>query len=141
MGTLTRKRLLKPAPLVPACQCEVTRRGPNWLFVHIESIGMGCGLGERLWGVAEQQFVYRLVLEFDPETEPDARLPAELRALCDRLADRGGALRLCGLAPEVAQSVLAEAGCPRLHNHASPHDAVWCGPCAEATPSEPRRPR
>lgn len=135
----SKRNAAEAAPLVPACRCEVTRRGPNWLFVHIDSIGMGCGLGDRLWELAEQQFVYRLVVEFDVDTEPDARLPSELRTLCDRLEGKGGALRLCGLAPEVAHAVLAEVGCPRLHNHASSHDAVWSGPCSEGVP--PARPR
>lgn len=141
MSVATEKRLKKAAPLVPACRCEVTRRGPNWLFVHIRSIGLGCGLGDRLWVLAEQQFVYRIVLEFDADTPPDARLPAELRSLCDRLGEKGGALRLCGLSPEVAETLLSEAGCPRLHNHASPHDAVWSGPCSEDSRTAPPRPR
>lgn len=121
----------RAAALVPACHCEITTRGPNWLIVHIDTIGEGCGLGDRLWRLADQQFTYRIVLEFDEDAPPDPRLAAELRLLCERLQDKGGALRLCGLDPAVAHAVLDEAGCPRLHNHPSAHDAVWCGPCAE----------
>lgn len=115
------------ANLVPACRCELTQRGPNWLFVHIDTVGLGCGLGERLWGLAHQQFTYRLVLDFDAQRPSDPRLGLELGELSRRLAEQGGALRLCGLSAEVAAEVLAEAGCPKLHNHATDYDAVWGG--------------
>lgn len=125
--------------LVPACHCELTQRGPNWLFVHIDTVGQGCGLGERLWALAHQQFTYRLVLEFNAQRPSDPRLGLELGELCRRLADRGGTLRLCGLSAEVAAEILAEAGCPQLHNHETDHDAVWGGtPCDGERSGVPR---
>ena len=120
------------ATLAPTCRCEVVERGPNWLFVRVELSGEPCGVGDRLWEIARSQFVYRLVVEFNADAHADAvygsKLGHELGALCDRLIERGGALRLCGLSPEAAHVVVSESGCPRLHNHATTHDAVWCGP-------------
>lgn len=118
--------------LVPACRCEVVERGPNWLFVRVELSGEPCGVGERLWEIARSHFVYRLVVEFDADARADAaygsKLGHELGHLCEQLTERGGALRLCGLSPEAAHAVVSESGSPRLHNHATTHDAVWCGP-------------
>jgi hypothetical protein len=126
------KEVHDAATLVPACRCEVVERGPNWLFVRVELSGDPCGVGERLWEIARSQFIYRLVVEFDASAHADAThgstLGHELGTLCDRLTERGGALRLCGLSPEAAHAVVSESGCPRLHNHMSAHDAVWCGP-------------
>jgi hypothetical protein len=128
------------ATLVPACRCEVVERGPNWLFVRVELNGEPCGVGERLWEIACSQFVYRLVIEFDSSAHADAacgsKLGQELGHLSDRLAERGGALRLCGLSPEAAHAVISESGCPRLHNHATTHDAVWCGPRCDGTKTD-----
>ncbi|QDT70197.1 hypothetical protein MalM25_31430 [Planctomycetes bacterium MalM25] len=119
------------AELTPSCRCEVTQRGPNWLFVHVDTIGMGCGLAERLWRVAQTQLTNRIVLDFDKSEPTDPRLGVELGWLCHRLSEAGGALRLCGLPPEIAEEVLAHADCPRLHNHLTARDAVLGGPCCD----------
>lgn len=118
--------------LVPACRCVVVDRGPNWLFIRVDLGGEPCGVGDRLWEIAHSQFVYRLVVQFDAGAHADpvmgTKLGRELGKLCDRLTERGGALRLCGLSPEAAHAVVGESGCPRLHNHATTRDAVWSGP-------------
>ncbi len=138
-----RKSPPRPAGLAPTCRCEVTGRGPNWLFIHIDTVGMGCGLGERLWRIADQQFTYRIVLDFDPDEPADPHLGVELGILCKRLEEHGGALRLCGLAEEVAKHVLSEADCPSLRNHPSAHDAVWGESCFDTVvmTNAPRQPR
>ncbi|MEQ8848063.1 hypothetical protein [Botrimarina sp.] len=134
------------APLELSGRCQVTARGPNWLFVTVESPSRALGLAERLRQIAASQFTYRMVVEFaDGEGEADpARLASELRLLNAWLDERGGVLRLCGLRPEVAAAVLGQAGCSRLRSHASSYSAVWGGKDAEETVVEthpPRRPR
>ncbi|TWT96981.1 hypothetical protein Pla108_27580 [Botrimarina colliarenosi] len=136
----TTEQLRGSATLTPACQCTVINRGPNWLFIRVELTGEPCGVGERLWRIAESQFIYRLVIEFDAKAEADAafgvKLGQELGTLCNRLTQHGGALRLCGLTPHAAHAIVGESGCPRLHNHATTHDAVWCGPSCDGDQPE-----
>lgn len=125
-----------------ACQARLVNRGPNWLFVRVGPDGPYCGLADRLWAMAEGQFVYRMVVEFDRETPGDLLLAMELSMLCDRLTLHGGALRLCGLSADAARVVVGDSGCPRLHNHATARDAVLCGPCDDGAdrprPTAPR---
>ena len=147
MSTLTRNRFDRRA-LAPASECHVASRGPNWLILSVESPLPAFGLADRLWELANSQFVYRVVVRFENagELSPSHELPqlaAELRSLCHRLQQHDGVLRLCGLEPELAASVLDDAGCPRLHNHATAYDAVWCGEIDETSPADaaPPRPR
>ena len=120
--------------LAPACRCEVAQRGPNWLFVRVSGGAVDTTLGERLWRLAEQQFVTRVVVEWDHDEAPPPTLGPQLATLCERLRKRGGVLRLCGLSPDAAKRVLDEAGCSSLHNHASAYDAVVGGRLAEYAP-------
>lgn len=139
MTMKTLRKSSRPVGLAPSCRCEITGRGPGWLFVHIDAVGMGTGLSERLWRLAEQQFTYRMVLDFNPEEPTDPRLGIELGYLCTRLEEHGGALRLCGLPGEIAEQMLQQADCPSLHNHTNDRDAVWGESfCDSVVVSKPR---
>lgn len=134
------KKTPRSDTLVASCRCEVVERGPNWLFVKVTLADDPCGVAERLWEIARRQFVYRLVVEFDADARAEAPFAAELGMqlawLCDRLTERGGALRLCGLSPDAARAVVGESGHPRLRNHSSPREAVWCGRCPDHDDSD-----
>ncbi|MEO1498225.1 MAG: hypothetical protein AAFV43_13865 [Planctomycetota bacterium] len=137
--------------------CEVTARGPNWLFVRVSrnpnavepaSAGpnvaepdlaepdvagpdvTGQDVVEQLWQISQRHFTNRLVVEIGADVPADQckaevdRLGRELRQLQDRLSASGGLLRLCGMRPDDAHTVLEAAHSAGLHNHATPHDAV-----------------
>ena len=110
-------------------RCRLVDRGPNWLFLRVErptttraSRG-AIDLAEQVLELSEQHFVYRIVLEMDGVESVDAATLDGLDEVRERLAERGGALRLCGLREEVADAV---GGSLRgwLCNHSTRHGAV-----------------
>lgn len=110
------------------------RRGPNWLFIRVQpdSAFDRCtkNLHDAIWDVIERHFVYRVVLELDTiETLPDDVI-AQLVVLQERLAQRGGALRLCGLAPTAEESLHEYEVDKALPNHSSWERAVLVGELA-----------
>jgi anti-anti-sigma factor len=84
------------------CQLEV-ERGPEWLLVRVRQLERplagSAPLAEQLWGLLQQHFTYRLVLELDQIPVLDSQLIGQLILLSKRLEDRDGVLRLCGLTP------------------------------------------
>jgi hypothetical protein len=97
-------------------------------------------LVEQVWDLSSRHFVYRVVLEMDSVEVVDQRLASELHELHDALAEHGGALRLCGLKPELAAPVLAAAArCDGLHNHPDRHAAIVGGPFIDAPIARPSR--
>ena len=76
-------------------------RGPDWLFVHLnpadEQWTDTTGLADALWGLLEQQFARRLVLELQDLPTLSSSLLGELVRLHNRIDRRGGLMRLCGL--------------------------------------------
>lgn len=107
----------------PARRGRVIDRGPNWLYVSVGGDDAE-RLADDLWRVAEDHFVYRLVLEMHRVESVDPALVAGIRRLRERLAEHGGALRLCGLNDRVAAELLSETRCGGLRNHASRRAAV-----------------
>jgi hypothetical protein len=111
-------------------------RGPNWLFVKLrpkdakrKSVPH---LAEKLWSIASRHFIYRLVLELDELDELPESWTDEFVELQSRLAECGGALRICGMSPECEEALLnAQADTTTLTNHASRVAAVLGkGDCA-----------
>ena len=104
-------------------------RGPNWLFVKLRP-GDNPGaitppkMADELWSISSRHFIYRLVLEMDEfETLPTGMM-GQLVLLQKRLAQCGGALKICGLSPECAE-VLHDCHLDAaLPNHATRVDAV-----------------
>ncbi|WP_146574480.1 hypothetical protein [Botrimarina hoheduenensis] len=129
-------RLTKEESTPSACECLVTQRGPNWLFVSVSGPDRvePSRLAEQIWSVAQEHFTYRLVVELSENAcRPHHALYYRegLRLLQVRLEATGGALRLCGLRPEQTHEVCDAPHCDRLRNHATPRDAVTGHVCGD----------
>jgi anti-anti-sigma factor len=78
-------------------------RGPAWMFVKLhpveEDIFDERSLAEQIWGLLEQSFTYRLVLELEDIALLQSYLLAQLVLLAKRINSHGGMLRLSGLSP------------------------------------------
>jgi anti-anti-sigma regulatory factor len=103
-------------------------RGPNWLFVKLQpKNGFASELPEladRLMAMAAQHFTYRIVLELDELRSMPGAMIEQLRVLHDRLAECGGALRLCGLTAKCAETLRKCDLESVLPNHATRQEAV-----------------
>lgn len=79
-------------------------RGPDWLIVRLKGpisrVGEAASLEEVLWSLLEQHLSRRLVIEMDQIDALDDDVIEQLTALHDRLTDRGGVMRLCGVRSE-----------------------------------------
>jgi len=104
-------------------------RGPNWLFVKLRPEDaldqpVPPKMADELWSISSRHFIYRLVLEMDEFDSLPPGMMGQLVLLQERLAQCGGALRICGLTPEceeVLQECHLEAALP---NHATRVAAV-----------------
>jgi anti-anti-sigma factor len=96
--------------LAPEWTMDV-ERGPEWLFVRIhgpdDGEAEGADLANQIWGVLEQQFTYRLVLELDDVPVLRSCLLGQLVTLHKRIHSHGGILRLSGLSDEHIESLAA----------------------------------
>jgi anti-anti-sigma factor len=75
-------------------------RGPDWIFVRVHprnGFDDAPGLAESVWGVLEQSFVYRVVLELDEIALLHSPIIGQLVLLSKRVHSHGGLLRLCGV--------------------------------------------
>lgn len=106
-------------------------RGPNWLFVKLRSKDNAKGsvpqIADKLWSISSRHFIYRLVLELDSLEEMPSGMMGQLVLLQSRLAQCGGALRICGLSPECEESMHSCHLDSALPNHASREAAVMGG--------------
>jgi hypothetical protein len=94
--------------MVEVCaEWDVTvERGPDWLFVRVHPGSFEPEhVGEKLWAVADCHFIYRLVIEMEEVDILPSWLMGQLVVLQKRLLQRGGALRLCRLKDQCAQSL------------------------------------
>jgi len=81
-------------------------RGPDWLFVRMRPTpGRWDELADRLWSLADQHFIYRLVLEMDDLEVFPSLLMGQLVMLHKRVLQHDGALRLCGLSPQCEEAL------------------------------------
>mgnify|MGYP001168729175 CR=1 FL=1 len=103
-------------------------RGPNWLFVRLQPKNRFASelpdLADRLMAMASQHFIYRIVLELDELRSVPSAMIEQLRVLHDRLAECGGALRLCGLSAKCAETLRQCDLESMLPNHATRQEAV-----------------
>lgn len=75
-------------------------RGPGWLYVHLQpGRANPSDIAERIWAAADRHFTYRIVLEMDDVDAVSRQLAEQLAALEERVMDRHGTLRYCGLTP------------------------------------------
>ena len=101
---------------------------PEWLFLRLVRIEAECDpnppLAERVWSVAEQHGVYRLVFELDAGLLLSSYLVGQMILLRKRAHLQGGVLRLCGLS-ETNREVLHILGLnEQFPNYGSREDAV-----------------
>lgn len=94
-------------PLTSSWQMELDR-GPDWLFVHLvetdqtnayraETDSRDHGLAEALWGLMQDEFTHRLVLDMDRVALLRSAMLSELLKLHKRVTSTGGLMRLCRL--------------------------------------------
>ena len=103
-------------------------RGPNWLFVKLRNKQSSRAevpqIAEKLWSISSRHFIYRLVLELEDLEEMPSGMIGQLAMLQERLAQCGGALRICGLSPECEETLNSCQLDSALPNHASREAAV-----------------
>lgn len=100
-------------------------RGPDWLFLRLHPGKQEPdGVADQLWSLAKRHFIYRLVLEMDDVDMLPSRLMGQLVMLQNRVLQRQGALRLCGLSSECAQALRICRLDQALPNYDSRADAV-----------------
>jgi anti-sigma B factor antagonist len=106
-------------------------RGPNWLFVKLRSKEDAKGevpqIADKLWSISSRHFIYRLVLELEDLDEMPSGMMGQLVLLQSRLAQCGGALRICGLSPECEETLHSYQLDSALPNHPSREAAVMGG--------------
>ena len=113
-------------------------RGPDWLIVRLVGPRRGAGgsvsLEESLWSLLEQHFTHRLVLELDRIEVLDEKMIDQLTSLHDRICERGGVMRLCGVKPDHRRVLARRDADDRLLIYGDREHAVLGG-------SIPHRPR
>jgi anti-anti-sigma regulatory factor len=84
-------------------------RGPNWLFVKLRPRDTRSRrvppIADGLWSIATRHFIYRVVLELDELESLPAGMMAQMVLLQERLAQSGGALRICGMSDECLETL------------------------------------
>lgn len=103
-------------------------RGPDWLFLrlHPGSVEPN-GVADQLWSLANRHFIYRLVLEMEDVDMLPSRLMGQLVTLQNRVMQRQGALRLCGLSDQCERAIRACRLEKALPNFDCREDAVLGG--------------
>ena len=103
-------------------------RGPNWLFVKLRARETPRAevtqFAEKVWSISSRHFIYRLVLELEDLEELPSGMMGQLVMLQERLAQCGGALRICGLSPECEETLQSFQMDSALQNHSSRAAAV-----------------
>lgn len=104
-------------------------RGPNWLFVKLRGKKAPRAavphIADKLWSISTRHFIYRLVLELDELEEIPPGWMDELVDLQQRLTECGGALRICGVTPDVEHASASSGNLEcRLSSHATRAEAV-----------------
>ena len=116
-----------PVHVVDGLEMDVDR-GPNWLFVKLRTKKnprvVVPQIADKLFSISSRHFIYRLVLELEELEELPSGMMGQLVLLQERLAQCGGALRICGLSPECEETLHTCHLESALPNHASREDAV-----------------
>jgi hypothetical protein len=120
------------AKSLPKAEMELemdVERGPNWLLVKLHP-GAVAGIpaphvADELWALMTRHFTYRLVLEMDELGTLPGGMPEQLAQLRERVAERGGSLRLCGLSHDGEAELTGSQLAKSLPNHRDRAAAVW----------------
>lgn len=101
---------------------------PDWLLARLvqggDDIAPDPPLADKVYSVAEQQGVFRVLLEFDPRVALHSFLVGQLVALQKRVWLRGGLLRLCGVSPANYEVIRLMRLSDRLPNYADRQAAL-----------------
>lgn len=103
-------------------------RGPNWLLIKVhrpkEGAGDAFSLADTLWSLLEQHSAHRLVLELDEVRQLDDDMIDQLLELHDRIQERGGLLRICGISPASRDLLLSRRVDDRFVPYSDREEAV-----------------
>lgn len=79
----------------------VAERGPDWLFVRLESgsaqAAKGADLADAIWAMIREHHASRVVLELDQIDAIDEPLIGAIAEIGTRVRREGGLIRACGL--------------------------------------------
>lgn len=102
--------------------------GEEWLFFRLRNCTgeeePTTTLGQRVWDVAEQRSVYRLVIELRDDVMLSSALIGQLVLLHKRCHQKSGAMRLCGVSATNYQAIETMRLADRLPNYRTREDAV-----------------
>lgn len=103
-------------------------RGPDWLFVrlHVDDsdLALESNVADSLWSLLQKHFIYRLVLELDDVPQIRSRLVGQLVLLNQRIHNRDGLLRICGLSDESLGILQASGVAQRLPHFRNREEAL-----------------
>ena len=112
-------------------------RGPGWLIVkpipHGQDPTQSYELAEAVWGLLQQHFVQRLVIEMDQVSFMSSYLIGQLVLLQKRIHQQGGVLRVCGMSPDCQQAMQLSQLHKLLPNYVDREQAIL-----GARPTQPR---
>lgn len=116
--------------LTRGLHCRVDR-GPNWLFIKLDpahavthSPAEARRWVDKMWDICTRHFTYRLVVELDDLEDMSDDLVMHLKGLSDRLAEHGGALRVCGARSKCERKLAGNHFGFALRNHQNRAAAV-----------------
>ncbi|MFM7184718.1 MAG: STAS domain-containing protein [Planctomycetota bacterium] len=110
-------------------------RGPDWLFLRLESGTGGAGdgsLSDRLLGTIRANRAHRVVLELDRVESMDAALLDAIATVGTHVRGDGGLVRVCGLSEGNLRQLQTSAAGKELPHFESRSAAV--GPRCGAMP-------
>lgn len=112
-------------------------RGPDWIFAHLrrdpDTPGEATELADSLWDLLQCHLGRRMVVEMNDVPHCSNYLLDQLARLSRRVHEAGGVLRLCGVPPQVQESIQA-AQLDRLLSSYETREAAVMG-------HRPRQPR
>lgn len=104
-------------------------RGPDWLIVRIHpgstDYQESMKIADQIWDHLKTHFTYRLVLDMREVEMLPSHLMGQLIILQKRVAQKGGAMRLCCLQLPCQESLLLARLDAVLPNHESREEAIF----------------
>jgi len=134
LASAPRTAHMNPCSVAADWQIAV-ERGPDWLFVRLESPSSGhhslvdsllsqANLADSLWKLLRESHTHRIVLELDSIDCLDDSLIAEISELGSRVQQEGGLIRISGLSKPNLLKLNACRYAAHVPHFASRSDAV-----------------
>jgi len=116
----------QPIPTAVAHWNMKVERGPEWLFVHLDSAptGVDGGLSDTIWDMLRTNRSNRVVVELDSVKSLDEPLIGEIAKLGARVQKAGGLIRVCGLSADNLSKLQACRSAAHVPHFASRAEAV-----------------